>query len=48
MSLLRFSYFFTPYDAQASSACSALIIHVHGKYSNTDTLSIIITVCYFI
>ena len=25
MSLLRFCYFFTLYDAQASSACSALI-----------------------
>ena len=27
LSLLRFSYFITPYDAQASSAFSALIFH---------------------
>ena len=29
MSLLSFSYFITPYDAQASSAFSALIIYVN-------------------
>ena len=30
LSLLRFSYFITPYDAQASSAFSALIFVVKG------------------
>ena len=34
MSLLRFSYFITPYDAQASSAFSALIFIL-----NVDILS---------
>ena len=28
MSLLRFSYLFTAYDAQAASACSALILEI--------------------
>ena len=33
LSLLRFSYFITPYDAQASSAFSALItIYGHGGH----------------
>ena len=31
LSLLSFSYFITPYDAQASSAFSALIIIFTGK-----------------
>ena len=45
MSLFRFFYFLTPYDAQASSACSALIytimfpFHVIGKLQICDILS---------
>ena len=31
LSLLSFSYFITPYDAQASSASSALIIFVFAR-----------------
>ena len=39
LSLLRFSYFITPYDAQASSACSALILEVRRKQDeNQDHL----------
>ena len=48
LSLLSFSYFITPYDAQASSAFSALIIITNNKYrvirkyvkdfNNSDTI----------
>ena len=39
LSLLRFSYFVTPYDAQASSAFSALIINrLNADYINKGSL----------
>ena len=38
LSLLSFSYFNTPYDAQASSALSALIIiYGHGGHLGRET-----------
>ena len=43
LSLLRFSYFITPYDAQASSAFSALI---QSSFSNTFKLHMTYTEWY--
>ena len=38
LSLLSFSYFITPYDAQASSAFSALILFILLRLDFTNTL----------
>ena len=40
LSLLSFSYFITPYDAQASSAFSALILY-SGGISNSYTITLL-------
>ena len=44
LSLFSFSYFITPYDAQASSAFSALIKYCKGQYfihENAENISVI-------